>query len=252
MQIVTFNIRCDYGQDGANNFKYRQDLILRKIKAEQPDILCFQEVLPHVSLWLKENLEDYYLVGCGREKNLEGEETSIAYRKEKYNIVKLEIFWLSETPKIPGSRYANQSECPRTCTCIYFQEIKTGKIFRVYNTHLDHIGSEAREQGLEQILKEITGADFLGDVPVILTGDFNAFPDSKELSVLNKYPQFSDCTKDIDGTFHDFGRLNEMEKIDYIIADKHFTCKKVEKWIDCEGEVYLSDHYPVSAVLELL
>ena len=60
IKIVTFNIRCDYGMDGENNFEYRKDLISRKIYAEQPDILCFQEVLPHVAAWLREVLTDYY------------------------------------------------------------------------------------------------------------------------------------------------------------------------------------------------
>ena len=66
MKFVTFNIRCDYGQDGENCFENRKPLILKKIAREQPDILCFQEVLPHVALWLRENLTDYCVIGCGR------------------------------------------------------------------------------------------------------------------------------------------------------------------------------------------
>lgn len=58
LKIVTFNIRCDYGQDGPNQFCYRSGLVKRKIEAEQPDIICFQEVLPHVVQWLKENLTE--------------------------------------------------------------------------------------------------------------------------------------------------------------------------------------------------
>lgn len=252
MQVVTFNIRCDYGQDGPNNFEFRKDLILKKIQAEQPDILCFQEVLPHVSGWLKENLTDYCLIGCGRERDLSGEETSIAYRKDMFNLIKMEVFWLSDTPYIPGSRYTNQSECPRTCTYAYFQEIKTGKVFRIYNTHLDHIGSDARKQGLSLILEKVAKEDFLGKVPVIITGDFNAYPESEELAVLKDYPEISDCTKELEGTFHDFGRQEELEKIDYILADKQFSCAKVSRWTDCREGVYLSDHYPVSAFIELL
>ena len=53
MKFVTFNIRCDFGQDGANNFIYRRPLILEKIRQEKPDIIGFQEVLPHVAAWLK-------------------------------------------------------------------------------------------------------------------------------------------------------------------------------------------------------
>ena len=66
MKLVTFNIRCDFGQDGENNFEYRKDLILKKIAQEKPDMICFQEVLPHIAKWLKENLTEYYVIGCGR------------------------------------------------------------------------------------------------------------------------------------------------------------------------------------------
>ena len=41
MKFVTFNIRCDFGQDVANNFIYRRPLILEKIRQEKPDIIGF-------------------------------------------------------------------------------------------------------------------------------------------------------------------------------------------------------------------
>ena len=137
MKFVTFNIRCDFGQDGANNFIYRRPLILEKIRQEKPDIIGFQEVLPHVAAWLKENLTEYYIAGCGREKDLTGEAMIIAYRKERFQSVSLETFWLSPTPYVPGSRYPVQSMCPRTATDVVFEDMETGKVFRVINTHLD-------------------------------------------------------------------------------------------------------------------
>lgn len=102
MKYVTFNIRCDYGEDGDNNFVYRKPLILEKISQEKPDIIGFQEVRPHVAVWLKENLPEYYVVGCGRGEDLAGEAMVIAYRKNRYQIVSLETFWLSPTPYVPG------------------------------------------------------------------------------------------------------------------------------------------------------
>ena len=87
MKVVTFNIRCDYGQDGLNEFANRKKLILRKINQEKPDIIGFQEVLPHVAKWLKENLNEYYVIGCGRGANLRDEQMSIAYHRDRINLI---------------------------------------------------------------------------------------------------------------------------------------------------------------------
>lgn len=97
MKFVTFNIRCDYSQDGDNNFCFRKALILEKIGRERPDIICFQEVLPHVAVWLKEELKEYYVIGCGRSETLENEQVTIAYRKDSINLIQMETYWLSET-----------------------------------------------------------------------------------------------------------------------------------------------------------
>ena len=152
MKLVTFNIRCDFGQDGENNFEYRKDLILKKIAQEKPDMICFQEVLPHIAKWLKENLTEYYVIGCGRGPELRDEQVSIAYRKDRLNLMEMQSYWLSETPYVPASRYAEQSICPRICNEALFEDLETGKVFRIVNTHLDHIGAQARILGLRQIL----------------------------------------------------------------------------------------------------
>ena len=81
MKLVTFNIRCDFDQDGENSFRFRKGLILKKLEEEKPDVICFQEVLPHVAVWLRENLKDYYVVGCGRSEELRDEQVSVAFRK---------------------------------------------------------------------------------------------------------------------------------------------------------------------------
>ena len=38
-----------------------------------------------MAAWLKENLTEYYIAGCGREKDLTGEAMIIAYRKERFS-----------------------------------------------------------------------------------------------------------------------------------------------------------------------
>ena len=249
MKLVTYNIRYDCGQDGINNFSCRKSFILETIAREKPDVIGFQEVLPHVALWLKENLKDYYVVGCPRETDLTGEQVCIAFRPDKFNLMKMDTFWLSPTPYVPGSRYPEQSICPRTCTEVVLQELSGGKIFRMLNTHLDHEGSLARVLGAKQILEAMDNAQFFPNVPTVLVGDMNAEPDSPEMELIAS--RMENLTKGIGITYHGFMGPNQC-CIDYIFVSGAISGSDVRKWTDGRDGVFLSDHFPVSAELTLL
>lgn len=253
MKIATFNIRCDYGQDGPNNFSCRQPLILRRLAAEQPDIIGFQEVLPHVQRWLRTALPGYTVLGCGRSRDYADEAVTLAVRNDTAEILSLDTFWLSPTPRLPGSRYPVQSICPRTCAAavIYLREWETP--IRVYNTHLDHEGAPAREQGLRQILARIRRDRAELPMPAVLMGDFNATPGAPELAPLREPSSFPlrDITADIPLSFHNFGLGQEPSgKIDYLFAGGGLRPERVRCWTDEENGVFLSDHYPICAELQ--
>lgn len=253
MKIVSFNIRCDYQQDGKNNFCYRRDSILKKIADEKPDIIGFQETLPHVQQWLNENLRDYTVVGCGREKDFSDESMTVAIRRDSAQLMWFEVFWLSPQPQEPGSRYQEQSICPRTCSVatIKFNDIKTP--IRVYNTHLDHEGAKARELGLGQIYEKIKADKKQFDFPIVLMGDFNAEPDSDEMSLIKTDSEIKlkDAAEGLGITYHEYGNLKASCKIDYLLTDSRFTCTNAYLWKDCSDGVYLSDHYPVCGEYKL-
>ena len=250
MKIVSFNIRYDCGRDGENNFQYRKSVILETIRREKPEVICFQEVLENMAVWLKENLQDYYLVGCPREQNLVGEGLYIAYRYDKLDLFRLENFWLSPTPLIPASRYAQQSKCPRVCTDVVLQEIASGKCFRLINVHLDHIGTEARVLGAQQILNKLENETFLPDIPAVVLGDLNAQPEDEEIRLLKNAPGLRCLTDEIGNTYHGYGKADPCQ-IDYIFAHPDICCNGIGKWTDRKGEVYLSDHYPIWAEIAL-
>lgn len=249
MKVVTFNIRCDIGVDKENNFCFRKPLIVSKIQKERPDIICFQEVLPHVSEWLKETLTDYYIVGCARSGCGEEEQLPVAFRKDRINLMGMESFWLSPTPQVPGSRYEGQSECARICTELLLEDAGTKRMFRLFNIHLDHIGADARRWGLEQIMDKAEKEKLYPDAPVILTGDFNAEPDWEEMTSIQKDPSYQNVTEGIGITYHGYEPEDKPESIDYIYIQRPLACLHVEKWEEREGVVWLSDHYPICAEL---
>lgn len=251
MKVVTFNIRGDFGVDGANDFCHRKPLILDKIAKEAPDVIGFQEVLPHVADWLRQALPGYCVVGCGREAKLDGEQMTVAFRQDRYGLIEMRTFWLSPTPCQPGSRYAEQSGCPRTATELLLQEYATGKVVRVVNTHLDHRGTQARRLGLGQVLRHISEAELFPEAPVILMGDFNAAPDSEEMQIFAAWPDYTSAAADVGPTFHDFMRAGEPVQIDYIFIRGAAAVRSACKWTEERGGVYLSDHYPVCAEIIL-
>lgn len=251
LKVVTFNIRGDFGVDGENNFYRRKPMILEKIACEQPDIVGFQEVMPLVADWLRENMKDYYVVGCGRGANLDDEQATIAFKKDRFNLIEMRTFWLSETPYVPASRYQEQSDCPRVSTEVVLMEKRTGKVLRVLNTHLDHIGVGARQLGLRQILNHLKNAQLFPDAPAILMGDFNAWPDGEEMKVFDEFPGYTNTVEGIGITYHGYKKAKYPECIDYIYICGAIESCGAEKWIDEKDGVFLSDHYPVCAELVL-
>ena len=246
MKLVTYNLRYDFAGDGKNRFPLRQPLILKTIGKNKPDVICFQEILPHMAVWLKKSLTDYMVIGCPRGEHLDGEQVSVAFRRDGYSLLEMRSFWLSETPFVPGSRYPDQSDCPRICTEALLLEEESGKVFRVFNTHLDHVGKEARRRGLEQILRRADAAELFPEAPMILTGDFNAGPESPEMAVL-RWADLCNATEKIGITYHGFGQADPPSQIDYIVLRGDLRCTRIEKWTEEEDGVYLSDHYPICA-----
>ncbi len=256
INVFTYNLRMDNKGDGINAFSERKDYILRTFPKYSADIIGFQEVLPHMRQWLMDNFTDYAVCGVGRGANLDDESNVVAYRKDKFDLVSLDTFWLSDTPRRPGTRFStDQSMCPRICTCTTLYSREAKKVFRHYNTHLDHEGAFAQAQGISLILGRIASDYDSWKLPVILTGDFNVTPESVVIKSVSTFSgcgdRLTDVTANVGGTFHGYKPEKHLSKIDYIFTNLPCDTTKTKAADDCENGVYLSDHYPVGAVVEL-
>lgn len=254
IKICTFNIRYGDADDGINSWPNRKGMVINSIIKNSPDIIGFQEALPHVRDFLEEKLPQYMIVGNGRGQDYKDEYNCIAIKRETVELLSLDTIWLSETPDIPGSQLKNNDSCPRICTTVTLRSKFNNQLFRVFNTHLDYKFPHIRIKQLEILNGFIDGYEKRRSLPSLLLGDLNCTPDSDEYSYI-----INDFTIDLvdlstvknigaDFTFHDYFSCSEDKvKIDYIFAtgDIEFVKSYLD---DTENDhVYLSDHYPIYA-----
>ena len=252
LKIMSFNLRVDNTGDGINSFTNRFHRVVEILESEKPDVVGFQEVTDGMRARLRDHLPAYTVQGCGREKNYHGESMLIAYRKGEAELISLENMWLSPTPTIAGSTFGgDQSGCPRMYTAAVIKHDRVARPFRFVNTHLDHVGSEARYLGAIQLVQYLSNHS----EPFILTGDFNATPDTREIRLITEalsYRGVVDCTAGLGGTFHNFGRLlpDRTMKIDYIFTDCECLAGDVVDDVPVNGQFY-SDHFAVKATIRI-
>lgn len=255
LNIVTYNIRFPWDGDGINSFVHRSGMVVSKIKKEAPDVICFQEGVDSNIDHLSDALPEYHIVFNQRNADLGGEGLATAYRKDKFRLLELDYFWLSPTPYVPASRFEGQSSCPRICQSVTLKRRSDGKLFRLYNIHLDHVGDAARILGIKAVLDRVAQDKSKMELPFFILGDFNALPHSQTIDYCNNGSPvpIADLTRDIPVSFHGFGNKDHYSKIDYIYADEQSASleSSVCIWDDCKNGIYLSDHYPISLSIQL-
>lgn len=249
LKVCTFNLRHEIDVDGINNFWNRTGRVRETITTEQPDLIGFQEVTGAMRSWLKEALSDYTVLA----PFFDGDSPVIAYRTAVFELTGFSHFWLSPTPQVPESRFdGDQSKYPRMAVAATLRRHGAAEPLRFYNTHLDHKGVIARLLGATQLMQDIS----LWGGKTVLTGDFNALPDTPEIVTIAACPTLpmTDATAALGGTFHSFGKKAPAEKtkIDYIFTNA--ACDPAESYIvedvPVDG-VYISDHNPVCAYITL-
>ena len=254
LTVMSYNIRYDSGSDGSNSWTNRRKATIAMIDELKPDVFGVQEALSHQVDYVAENTSGYRNVGVGRDDGVEkGEFMSIFYNSHTVELIRWGTFWLSETPDVPS--FGWDADCRRTATWALMTDRRNGKAFYFVNTHLDHVGRLAQKNGLQLILDRI--ADINPDgYPMVLTGDFNVFPDDDCLVELDKQMtstrKIAEITDDYT-TWHDWGRYapEDHHVIDYIYVRGFSSVPEYRTVNTTFADIpYISDHYPILSVLE--
>ena len=228
----------------------------------------------------------------GRDGENSGEHTAIFYKTDKFEATASGTKWLSNTPDVV-SKYSYVDATGKTQTANY-NRIMTyvvlkhkdagsckGGSFVVVNTHLDNNGSknthtdangkdvthevaekirEAEVDIMMDIIKDITKSR--GDLPVIVTGDFNIIPTInrtayKAMTVTYGYSDsaYAAPTNKSDKGENTYTGMGEGTPsiLDYIFVSRHMK-DKVTCYDVCDPKVngeYASDHNAIVSTINV-
>lgn len=256
LSVMTFNMRYDNPEDGQNNWRFRRERIAGVIKAQEVDVLGTQELLSNQFNDQSGLLTGYQGVGVGRLDGAEsGEYCAVFFRKDRFTLLDSGTFWLSETPEVVGS-LGWDGACERIATWVVLRDRDGRELFFI-DTHLDHVGQVARDEGVSLLMKRIETLS--GGRPVILTGDFNSEPGSSVVAHVQKDGVLRDAKaiaaqrSGTDWSFSDFGQIPEAERplLDYIFVSGDIEAVRYEVLPDIFDGGYVSDHAPVMAVVKI-
>jgi endonuclease/exonuclease/phosphatase family metal-dependent hydrolase len=252
-KAMSYNIKYDNLNDTVNNWNDRKEAMVNLIAHYDASFVGMQEVLHHQLTFLDEQLPSYNYVGVGRDDGKQkGEYSPIFYNSNDFTMLTSDTFWLSTTPNVISVGWDASME--RICTYGLFEHKTSKQKVFVFNTHFDHIGTEARANSAALIANKIAELT-QENVAIVLMGDLNLPPKSAPIQFLQQL--FTDgrtMTKKTfygpTGTFSGFDSNKTLNtRIDYIFTD----LLTVEQYIHIddrmENNKHISDHLPVLAHL---
>lgn len=255
LKIGTFNLRMDTPSDGDDSWSHRKEMVKDLLRFVDYDLFGTQEGFSHQLNDILQ-LGIYKYIGAGRDDGKDaGEHSAIFYRADRFNVLEQGNFWLSETPDKPGLGW-DATCCNRICSWGKFEDVKSGRQFYFFNVHFDHEGVVARRESSHLMMKRIKS--IAGDMPVFLTGDFNAFPTDEPIQILDKSGFLKDAYKIAKEppfgpvcTYHGYdSTVKTDERIDYVWVTGNIA---IDKYGVLTNTLYgrtPSDHFPVLVVAE--
>ena len=261
IRIMSFNIRLPNPDDGIHYWEHRQDLVYGLIRFHKVDLLGVQEAHRSQLEDITHHLPEYAWFGVCRtdgslSPNPDNEFSAILYRKDRFELIEGNTFWLSETPDQPGSK-SWDAALPRIVTWAKLKDKITGQTFIHFNTHFDHMGEVARGESAKLLMHKIPG--IAGLLPVVVTGDFNCTERDYAFRVITdaSHPVILHDALSVSRTPH-YGPMNSFasnfqvsglkgNRIDFIFVNDKVDVLKHAILSDSWQGRLASDHLPVMA-----
>jgi len=254
IKVMTLNIRFDNPRDSINAWPNRAAMVAVFIDDQIPDLFGMQEVLWHQYEYLRAEVPGYRSVAAGRDDGLRGGEACpVFWRLGRFDRLADGTFWLSATPDVPGSvGWGAALTRITTWVRLYDKEAKDTLVF--FNTHFDHISDSARVMSSGVLLGMVK--KIAGDNQFVITGDFNARPESLAIArmkegdlAVDSYLASETPPAGVNYTFNGWKDEPGEGRIDYIFVRNGMKVMSHETHRVIEDGVFISDHWPVTAVI---
>ncbi|MEV4676228.1 endonuclease/exonuclease/phosphatase family protein [Actinomadura sp. NPDC049382] len=255
VRVMTYNLR-GVNDPPPRDWKTRLPLVERVLRRHRPDLLGVQEARWYQVKDLTRVLKDYGWVGLGSQGGTRDQFLAVFYRRDRFEVLDFDHFWLSDTPSVIGSAtWGNRYV--RMVTWAKLRDRRTGAVLYQANTHLDNMSADSRVRSARLILDRVRAFD--AGVPVVLTGDFNAAAGASPVySILTGADAFRDTWTTAGRHGPQYRSENHWlpperdgRRIDWILA--RGAVRTVWAEIDPyrDGDTYPSDHDPVIAHLKV-
>lgn len=254
---MTFNLRYASPKP-PNSWPERRPAVKACLDQYSPDLIGTQEGLYDQLRDIAADQPNYQWIGLGRDGGSRGEFMAIFYRRDRFDALEYDHFWLSDTPEVmASSTWGNTNR--RMVTWVRFKDRRDNREFYFWNTHLDHALQPAREKAAALIRQRIEALKKPA-LPVLLVGDFNAvsganktydilldggfLKDTWHLALERKNAEFD--------TFNDFRTPQKNgQRIDWILLRGDADVASTEIVTFTHNGQVPSDHFPVISRLTL-
>jgi endonuclease/exonuclease/phosphatase family metal-dependent hydrolase len=266
IRVMSFNVRGSFHDALKKNaWRNRADLNVATIEYYAPDVVGLQEAQRGNLDAYRKRLPRYAHIRGPRYGNaIPHDFNTILFDPERLEPLDSGGFWLSETPEKHSRSW--DTRVARSATWALFTVLGIDLSFLHLNTHLDHVSTQARQEGSKLVVRrivEISGRTGV-DPPAIVTGDFNSRPGSRTHKAFTE-SDFMDTylaagNEEGPNTFHAFRGTGYRDahphrgprRIDWILLkdskgrlriDSHKIIHDADETLG----LYASDHYPIVA-----
>lgn len=264
IKVMSFNVLVNIDASNPLGWANRREACYEMIRYHRPAIIGLQETrysrsfIDLINTFRPEGYDGFAIVRANGTQSGTGEGTGILYDTKVFKMGKSGNFWLSNPTTAPYDGEVGRdwfgAQYMRVANWAILTHKATGKTFCYINTHLD-LKQPARVKEMELIMQKFEELGVDCDY-WLSTADYNAKENSEEMQVaygkLKNARSAAPAGKTDNDRTYNGAAPTGGSVIDHVLCSKEMEVVEYHTVDDDYGTVeYISDHYPVYAIIKV-